>query len=90
MKTIRFMTVAALTFGGALAVDVAQHAQAQAPGITRTDLQRHDLSVPGREVVQVRVESLPVCWPPGTAIRAKRSSIPSKACWNTSWTASRR
>ena len=26
------------------------------PGITRTDLQRHDLSVPGREVIQNRVE----------------------------------
>jgi len=34
-----------------------QTAQAQPPsGITRTDLQRHDLSVPGREVVQVRVD----------------------------------
>ena len=29
------------------------------PGITRTDLQQHDLSVPGREVVQVRVDFLP-------------------------------
>ena len=28
----------------------------QAPGITRTDLQQHDLSVPGREVIQNRVE----------------------------------
>ena len=27
-----------------------------APGLWRTDLQQHDLSVPGREVVQVRVE----------------------------------
>ena len=26
------------------------------PGITRTDLQRHDLSVPGREVIQNRVD----------------------------------
>jgi quercetin dioxygenase-like cupin family protein len=35
-------------------------AQAQAlPGVTRTDLQRHDLSVPGREVVQVRVDLAP-------------------------------
>ncbi len=33
--------------------------QAQQPGITRTDLQRHDLSVPGREVVQVRVDFAP-------------------------------
>jgi quercetin dioxygenase-like cupin family protein len=33
--------------------------RAQAPGITRTDLQQHDLSVPGREVVQVRVDIAP-------------------------------
>src|SRR6201993_337310 len=30
--------------------------QQQAPGITRTDLQQHDLSVPGQEVVQNRVD----------------------------------
>jgi quercetin dioxygenase-like cupin family protein len=34
-------------------------AQAQAPGIKRTDLQRHDLSAPGREVIQNRVEISP-------------------------------
>ena len=28
----------------------------QAPGITRTDLQRHDLSVAGREIIQNRVD----------------------------------
>jgi quercetin dioxygenase-like cupin family protein len=28
----------------------------QAPGIRRTDLQRHDLSVPGREIIQNRVD----------------------------------
>ena len=32
---------------------------AQQTGITRTDLQRYDLSVPGREVVQTRVELAP-------------------------------
>ena len=31
----------------------------QAPGIRRTDLQRHDLSIPGREVVQNRVDISP-------------------------------
>jgi quercetin dioxygenase-like cupin family protein len=31
-------------------------AQAQQAGTKRTDLQRHDLSAPGREVVQVRVD----------------------------------
>jgi quercetin dioxygenase-like cupin family protein len=38
---------------------VPQVVQAQQPGITRSDLQRHDLSVPGREVVQVRVDFAP-------------------------------
>jgi len=28
----------------------------QAPGLWRTDLQQHDLSIPGREVVQARVD----------------------------------
>ncbi len=28
----------------------------QVPGIARTDLQRHDLSVPGREVIQNGVD----------------------------------
>ena len=31
----------------------------QAPGIRRTDLQRHDLSIPGREVAQNRVDISP-------------------------------
>jgi quercetin dioxygenase-like cupin family protein len=60
MKTTRSMAVAVLTIGSALALCIAQREmQAQAPGITRTDLQRHDLSVPGREVVQVRVAFAP-------------------------------
>jgi quercetin dioxygenase-like cupin family protein len=47
--------------------------QAQAPGIKRTDLQRHDLSAPGREVLQNRVEistSAPAFrhWHPGEEI----------------------
>jgi len=55
------MAVAGLTMGSALVLSLAQqkNAQAQAPGITRTDLQQHDLSVPGREVVQVRVAFAP-------------------------------
>jgi quercetin dioxygenase-like cupin family protein len=31
----------------------------QVPGLTRTDLQRHDLSVPGRELIQNRVDISP-------------------------------
>jgi quercetin dioxygenase-like cupin family protein len=56
MKTTRIMSVAAVIVAGGLALHTAQ---AQAPGITRTDLQRHDLSVPGREVMQVRVAFAP-------------------------------
>jgi quercetin dioxygenase-like cupin family protein len=33
-------------------------AQAQ-QGVTRTDLQRHDLSIPGRETVQARIDIAP-------------------------------
>jgi len=34
-------------------------AQAQQAGLKRTDLQQHDLSAPGREAVQVRVDFAP-------------------------------
>jgi len=53
MKTTRILAAVALIVASALALHAAL---AQAPGITRTDLQRHDLSVPGREVIQVRVD----------------------------------
>src|SRR2546422_2344634 len=56
MKTTRIIAIAVLLVGSGLALHVAR---AQAPGITRTDLQRHDLGVPGREVVQVRVDFAP-------------------------------
>ena len=58
MKTIRTMAVAVavLFAGNGLALHMAQ---AQQPGVKRTDLQQHDLSVPGREVVQVRVDIAP-------------------------------
>lgn len=56
MKTMRTLATTALIVGGLL----AQHAiRAQAAGIKRTDLQRHDLSIPGREAVQVRVDIEP-------------------------------
>ena len=53
MKTILIIAVAVLAVGSALARHVTP---AQQPGTKRTDLQRHDLSVPGREVIQVRVD----------------------------------
>jgi quercetin dioxygenase-like cupin family protein len=56
MKTTRIVAVAVLIVGSGLALYVAR---AQQQGIKRTDLQRHDLSVPGREVIQVRVDFAP-------------------------------
>jgi quercetin dioxygenase-like cupin family protein len=49
MKTVRIVTVAVLIAASGLA-------QAQLAGTRRVDLQRHDLSAPGREVIQARVE----------------------------------
>ena len=48
--------VAAVIVAGAAVLQVAQ---AQQAGTRRIDLQRHDLSVPGREVVQTIVEIEP-------------------------------
>ena len=56
MKTIRIIALAALVVAIGLALYAAQ---VQQPGIKRTDLLRQDLSVPGREIVQVRVDFAP-------------------------------
>jgi quercetin dioxygenase-like cupin family protein len=53
MKATRLMAVAVLVVARGVAI---HEAQAQQSGIKRTDLQRHDLSIPGREVIQVVVE----------------------------------
>jgi len=64
------MGAAALIVGGGLALHVTP---SQQPGIKRTDLQRHELGGPGREVVQARVELAPGVafgrhWHPGEEI----------------------
>ena len=56
MNTTRILAVAVLMVASGLALHAAR---AQQPGIKRTDLQRHDLGVPGREVIQVRVDFAP-------------------------------
>src|SRR4026208_1730146 len=53
MRTILIIAVSVLAIGSTLALNVAS---AQQPRSKRTDLQRHDLSVPGREVIQVRID----------------------------------
>lgn len=54
MQTMRMVAAAVLIVGTSMAPHVAP--AAQQTGIRRVDLQRHDLAVPGREVIQVRVE----------------------------------
>jgi quercetin dioxygenase-like cupin family protein len=56
MKTIRIIAIAPLIVAGAVVLHTVQPQPAEAQ---RTELQRHDLSVPGREVIQVRVEIEP-------------------------------
>jgi quercetin dioxygenase-like cupin family protein len=56
MKTLRVTATAAMIVGSVLALHVAR---AQQAGIKRTDLQRHDLSAPGWEAIQVRVDIEP-------------------------------
>jgi quercetin dioxygenase-like cupin family protein len=56
MKMVRGLAVALLIAGSGLAPDGAR---SQQPGVTRTPLQQHDLGIPGREMVQVRVDLAP-------------------------------
>ena len=53
MRTTRVIVAAALAIGIGASLHIAQ---AQQQGVKRTDLQRNDLSVAGREVIQVRVD----------------------------------
>jgi quercetin dioxygenase-like cupin family protein len=53
MNTTRMTVVAMLIAGSGLTAFVTN---AQQPGITRSDVVRHDLGVAGREVIQVRVD----------------------------------
>ena len=64
MNTTRVMAVALLIVVSSFALHMAQ---AQFLGLKRTNLMRNDLSAPGREVVQVRVD-----FPPGL-VAAKHS-----------------
>jgi len=70
MSMMRVMALATLIVGGGLGLHMAM---AQQSGVNRTELQRHDLSVSGREVIQTRVElapgvEFPRHWHPGEEI----------------------
>ncbi|MFK4498415.1 quercetin dioxygenase-like cupin family protein [Bradyrhizobium japonicum] len=54
-RTLRVLASAAVLATNLLTLPAA----AQPAGVTRTDLQRHDLSALGREAVQVRVDLAP-------------------------------
>ncbi len=56
MKTIRIMAIALLVITSGFALYVVH---AQQVGARRIELHRHDLSAPGREVIQVIVELEP-------------------------------
>lgn len=61
MKSTRITAAALLLLGGGL---MLQAAQAQTAGVHRTDLVQHDLSVPDREGIQVRVDFDPGAFAP--------------------------
>jgi quercetin dioxygenase-like cupin family protein len=58
MRAITVGLVLTTLLGAAVAMPTAS-AQQQQQGITRVDLQRHDIDVPGREAIQVRVSFEP-------------------------------
>jgi len=65
---------------GMIAILIVGSGLAQQPGVNRTDLQRHDLSIPGREAVQVRVDIGPGTTSSlSTNILVRRSFMFSKA-----------
>jgi quercetin dioxygenase-like cupin family protein len=59
MANLKKMQIAAMAALVAATVLAPLGAQAQQNGVTRTDLQRHDISAPGREAIQVRVDLAP-------------------------------
>ncbi|MEK1933849.1 MAG: cupin domain-containing protein [Pararhizobium sp.] len=56
MKTSRIIMGALLIVGSGL---VLHAANAQQPGVQRTDILQHDLGIPGRQTVQARVDLEP-------------------------------
>ncbi|MER8884801.1 cupin domain-containing protein [Mesorhizobium sp. M0816] len=59
MERARMMVAAVLIVGTGLTLAVAQPEEARLGGVQRIDLLRNDLSIPGREVIQVLVQFAP-------------------------------
>jgi quercetin dioxygenase-like cupin family protein len=71
MKATQLMTAAVLIIAAGLAPHSAQTQSTVLPGLKRADLMKEDLSIPGREVIQVLVG-----FPPG--LTAARHSHPGE------------
>jgi quercetin dioxygenase-like cupin family protein len=71
MKTLQLFATAALLIATSLPLPVAQAHEVSLGNIKRIDLLRQDLSVPGREVIQVLVEF-------GPGVAAARHSHPGE------------
>ena len=87
MKTTRILAAAALIAATGLALHVGQ---AQHVGARRIDLQRHDLSVTGREVVQTIVELDPGTTAPRHSHPGEEIIYVLEARWSMRSRASRR
>jgi quercetin dioxygenase-like cupin family protein len=87
MKTTRIIAIAALIATTGLVLNVTQ---AQQVGVRRVDLQRHDLSVTGREVVQTIVELAPGTTAPRHTHPAEEIIYVLEGTWEYTWRASRR
>lgn len=59
MKAIQIVAATVLLAGAGLAQSIAGAEEVRLGGTERTDLLQHDISVPGREVIQVLVEFAP-------------------------------
>jgi quercetin dioxygenase-like cupin family protein len=68
MRIARLVLIGAIIVTGGLVLHIVR---AQPAGITRRDLQRHDLSVPGREVIQTIVEL-------GPGVKSSRHTHPGE------------
>ena len=59
MKTKKNFFAGIIAMIALATITIANQAQAQQPGVKRVELQRHDLSIPGHETVQVRIDFNP-------------------------------
>ena len=81
MKTLRII---------AIGLFITMPTAAQQTGIKRTELQRHDLSVPGRETVQSRIDFAPGAAFPRHTHPGEEIIYVRKASWSIRSTGSRR